>query len=59
MKLIDRADYPYAVVKREQPIGWLGDSDEIAQAVIWLCNPGAKCPCRILSAYLPMCPQTF
>lgn len=39
--LVGQAEAMEAIM-REQPIGRLGTSDEMAQAVLWLCSPGAS-----------------
>jgi NAD(P)-dependent dehydrogenase (short-subunit alcohol dehydrogenase family) len=38
-------------IMRDQPIGRLGESDEIAAAVLWLCSPGAS---FVLGVALPV-----
>src|SRR5204863_7266893 len=38
-------------IMRDQPIGRLGQSDEIAAAVLWLCSPGAS---FVLGVALPV-----
>ena len=38
-------------VMRDQPIGRLGESDEIAAAVLWICSPGAS---FVLGVALPV-----
>jgi NAD(P)-dependent dehydrogenase (short-subunit alcohol dehydrogenase family) len=38
-------------IMRDQPIGRLGRSDEIAGAVLWLCSPGAS---FVLGVALPV-----
>jgi NAD(P)-dependent dehydrogenase (short-subunit alcohol dehydrogenase family) len=38
-------------ILREQPIGRLGRSEEIAAAVLWLCSPGAS---FVLGVALPV-----
>ena len=40
-----------AQIMRDQPIGRLGHSDEIAAAVLWLCSPGAS---FVLGVALPV-----
>jgi NAD(P)-dependent dehydrogenase (short-subunit alcohol dehydrogenase family) len=38
-------------IMRDQPIGRLGRSDQIAAAVLWLCSPGAS---FVLGVALPV-----
>jgi NAD(P)-dependent dehydrogenase (short-subunit alcohol dehydrogenase family) len=38
-------------IMKEQPIGRLGRSEEIAAAVLWLCSPGAS---FVVGAALPV-----
>jgi len=40
-----------AEIMKQQPIGRLGESDEIAAAVLWLCSPGAS---FVLGVALPV-----